>query len=363
MNQTAFESVNTVVKNILDKINRQAIQTLMFEPVEDELLKESLARLCRVAPPSYLPIARDSEGVYAIHLWPGRPIEKSPFVFIYYTDYSPEYVCDELASFPVAMWLRNAAYFTEEVDRLRDTMNSMYAAISEAKKVPESFWSQIEESFSRWSYSDPISRALWEKANLGHHLTGIPIMDSLMEPDEALEKIEEFVSQQSHISKELLSVYIGTQAENGIAISKENVLKILEQEAWHSFDNQVRGYWRIYGEGVSTFDTVMKSISDLDKMLGDTVFSPLVETPDVYQGQNPKGFIKLLKVAVNCKKQNNFELYLRQLRNSTLLCIMSTSAYDDAMAQLNVEACKLIDPDSLATALAIVSRDVKKLGA
>ncbi|MEW7281340.1 hypothetical protein ABW636_22360 [Aquimarina sp. 2201CG1-2-11] len=365
MNKTAFEFVNSSAKKILDLINRQAIKNLMMEPVEGEMLKEVIARLCRIASPSYLPIARDSDGILAIHLWPGREIEVSPLVYIYNSDsYSPEFVCDQLASLPRAMWLRSAAYFTTEIEELKDTMNLMYAEIPSAKKVPEHFWDQIDESFSRWSYANIVSRSLWEEANLEHHLTGIPIIDSLVEPEEALKTIESYVNNQSYVSKEVLSIFIGTQAKNKIAVSKENVLKVLEKEAWHSFDNQVRGYWKINGEGISTYDTVMKSIGDdFEEILGDTMFKPLIETPDVYTGQNPKGFIKLLKVAVECKKQKDYEMYLKQLRNTTVVSIMSMSSYDDALADLNIDACKLVNPDSLATALAIVSKDVKELGA
>lgn len=363
MNKTAFEFVNKSVKKILDLINRQALENLMFEPVEDDFLKEVIARLCRITSPAFLPVARDSDGVIAIHLWPGRDLQSSPFVYIYNTDYSPEFVCDQLASFPRAMWLRNAAYFTSEVEKLKDTMNLMYIKIPEVKKVPESFWEQIEGRFSRWSYTNSISGSMWKEAELGHHLVDVPIIDSLEEPEIALKIIKDYIDKQSFISIELLSIFLGAQAENGISIAKENVLKILEKEAWSSFDDQVMGYWKISGEGISTFDTAMKSIDDLERVLGDTIFSPLIEVPNLYTGKNPKGFIKLLKVAVNCKKEKNLELYLKQLRNSTTLSIMSMSGYDDAMAELNIDACKLLDADSLATALAIVSKDVKALGA
>jgi len=364
MDKTAFEFVNNSAKKILNLINRKALENLMFEPVEDDLLIEVIARLCRLVSPAFLPIGRDSDGVLAIHLWPGREIEVSPFVYIYNSDYNgPEFVCNELASFPRAMWLRNAAYFTSEQEKLKETMSLMYAKIPKVKKVPELFWSKIEESFSRWSYNDPISDTLWKEADLGHHLAGVPIIDSIAEPEDALKIIEGYIKKQSFISIELLSIFLGAQAENEISVSKESILKIIEKEAWSSYDNEVIGYWKVSGEGIATFDAAMKSIDDLERVLGGSLFSPLIETPDVYTGQNPKGFVKLLKVAVSYKKGNDFELYLKQLRNATVVSIMNMSSYDDAIAELNIEACKLLDPDSLATALAIVSKDVKVLGA
>ena len=197
------------------QIGREALETLVFEPISAENLDLFLASLSERVAPSYLPFAADDLGVMAVHLWPGRAVEVSPIVYVEDDAFEAQFVCDSLASFPAAIWLWVGLLWRSELHVLRGAIEAMEMSIPNAKPVSDALWALRQDNVSYESdwhwYVDCSENTLhkWRLASVGHPLVDLPRVAGTAETMEVLAQLEPFI--RKHPEPELLSILVAAQ--------------------------------------------------------------------------------------------------------------------------------------------------------
>jgi hypothetical protein len=221
---------------LLDLVSRKALQTLLFDPVEPEELDWHLTRLSHRVAPAYLPFAADDSGVLAVHLWPGRDVADSPFVYVGEDQLELHYLCDGLHNLPATLWLWMGRYFKKgKMPALREAVAEMAARIPGGQPVPDTLWPLLESAPDyepTWWHADATETTTraWQLAEVGHPFVGLPKPDYLAKPEEAIALLEPFMHQ--HREPELVSALLAAQIKAGQQVEQENVLLVLAAEAW-----------------------------------------------------------------------------------------------------------------------------------
>lgn len=348
--------------NLLDVIGRDALQTLLFDPVAPAELNWHIARLSHRVAPAYLPLATDDSGALAVHLWPGRDVAASPLVYIGEDQCQVYYLCDGLHTLPVALWLWVGQYFKRKLSVLREAVAEMSARIPGGRPVPASLWSLLEKAPDyepTWWYADAeeATTRAWQVAEVGHPFVGVPKPDRRAEAEEAIALLEPFVC--AHREPELVSVLLAAQIDAGQAIDPADVLFVLAAEAWRQSGCLVNGRWRTSGEGLGAWDAVLRHLPD-PAILASTPFAPLIDHPAAYSGEDREGPLALGRVAYAFLEQDDPASALRQFRNGLGVAVLALGSYPRQLVRDAASTCDAIASGSLAAALARRSVEIDR---
>ncbi len=359
-------SVAPLDKALLDLLNmvgREALRALLFDPVEPEELDWHLARLSHRVAPAYLPLAADDSGILALHLWPGRDVADSPCVYVGEDQLELHYLCDGLHNLPVALWLWMGRYFKRgKVPALRQAVAAMAARIPGGQSVPDALWPLLESAPDyepTWWHADATETTTraWQLAEVGHPFVGVPQPDHLAKPEEAMALLEPFVHQ--HREPELISALLAAQIKAGQQVEQENVLLVLAAEAWRQSECLMRGRWRVRGEGLCAWDTVLRHLPDRG-ILSGTPFAALIDHPLAYSGKDREGPLALGRVALAFRERGDPAAALRQFRNALSVAILALGGYPTELARASTAICDALAPGSLAAAVARRSIEIDR---
>ena len=348
------ELITQSLTNLLDVIGRDALRTLLFDPVAPAELDWHLARLSHRVAPVYLPIATDDSGAIALHLWPGRDVEVSPFVYIGEDQCQIYYLCDGLHNLPVALWLWVGRYFKQKLPLLRETVAGMAVRIPGGRSAPDPLWSLLETAPDyepTWWHADAeeTTTRAWQLAGVGHPFVGVPKPDYVAEAEEAIALLEPFI--RTHPEPELVSVLLAAQIDAGHEIDRGDVLFVVAAEAWRQSECLIDGWWRKGGEGLCAWDAVLRHLPD-PEILASTPFAPLVGHPAAYSGEDREGPLALGHVAQAFLEQDNPAAALRQFRNGLSVAVLALGGYPRDLALAVASTCDRIAPGSLAAVVA-----------
>lgn len=348
--------------NLLDLVGREALQTLLFEPVDPAELDWYLARLSHQVAPAYLPIAADDSGVLALHLWPGRNVADSPFVYVGEDQVQVYYMCDTLRNLPAALWLWMGRYLKRRLPDLRQAVTDMAAHIPGGQPVPDALWPLLENAAGfepTWWHADAeeTTTRAWQLAGVGHPFVGLPKPDYLAKPGEAIALLEPFVHR--HCEPELVSVLLAAQIKAGQQVEQENALLVLAAEAWRQSECLVRGRWRVRGEGLCAWDAVLRHLPDRELLAG-TPFAALIDHHAAYSGEDKQGPAALSRVGRAFLEQGDPVAALRQFRNALSVAVLALDDYPPDLIRVTAATCDAIAPDSLAAAVARRSGEIDR---
>ncbi len=349
--------------DLLDMVGREALQTLLFEPVALDELDWHLALLSHRVAPAYLPLAADDNGVLALHLWPGRSVADSPFVYVGEDQLELHYLCDGLHNLPVALWLWMGRYFKKgKVPVLREAVAEMAARIPGGQSVPNALWPLLESAPDyepTWWHADAAATTTraWQLAEVGHPFVGVPQPDHLAEPEEALALLAPFV--RAHREPELVSVLLAAQIEAGQELAREDVLFVLAAEAWRQSTCLIDGWWRMGGQGLCAWDTVLRHLPDREVLAG-TPFAALIDHPLAYSGEDREGPLALGRVALAFRERGDPAAALRQFRNALSVAVLTPGKYPSDLIQATAATCDALAPNSLAAAVARRSIEIDR---
>jgi hypothetical protein len=337
------------------------LKDLHISPVALDDQEEYLARLSFHVPPSYIPVASDDSGVFAIALWPGRDLLISPVVYVAHDEQGASFLCDPLQALPPAIWLWVSGYMKNDPDTLRRATNILTTTIPDGRSVKEGLWRFLARGPSRWDFKSEQANEGWAIADVGHPFAGVPPVNLMMEVDKALPLLESFVKARRN-QPEVLAMYLAAKSKAGQPRHREDILSVLSAEAWRELGCMLRGFWRESGRGICEWDCTLKHTEDPEATFRGTPFEPLIGYPDTYSGEDKEGPTRLLAVADNFHKANDPAGELRQVRNAATLAILIAGEYPLDYAERIASVCDAIEKDSLAAAIARESARVHSQG-
>jgi hypothetical protein len=349
--------------DLLDLVGREALQTLFFDPIEPEELDWYLARLSHRVAPAYLPLAADDSGILALHLWPGRDVAASPFVYIGEDQLELHYLCDGLHNLPVALWLWMGRYFKKgKLPVLRRAVAEMAARIPGGRSVPEPLWSLLESAPDyepTWWYAntEETTERAWQLAEVGHPFVGVPQPVRNAEAEEALALLAPFV--RAHREPELVGLLLAAQLEAGREVDREDVLFVLGAQAWRQSGCLLGGRWLPKARGLCTWDLVLRNLPDRG-MLAGTPFAALIDHPLAYSGEDGEGPLALGRVALAFRERGDPAAALRQFHNALSVALLALGGYPTELVLASTATCDAVAPGSLAAAVARRSAEIDR---
>jgi hypothetical protein len=312
------------------------------------------------AAPSYLPFADNSADVFAVHLWPGRPLEESPIVQLPHDGDEIHFICKDITGFPSALLLRIGQYFGSKRDIFKKAMDQMTKSIPNAKPITDEFWVLFdkmdkEDLCGYWYYEEytPELEQAWLLPAIGHPYAGVPRFDREAEAKDVLPILEEFVRKNPQ--PELMSLLLATQIKAGVSLKQEDLLALLSAEAWRETESLSNGDWKVYGynAGMGSWNTVFCKLPNPEELLKGTPFEPLIGKPKIYgQSRDENSPFILAEIAKAFCDAGDYPNALRQIRNAAKSSFEFADQYPQEFAEETAKICDLIEKDSLAAAIA-----------
>lgn len=354
--QNSEQMVNESVAFVLDQIGRDALDLVRLEPISLNEISWHLAHLSHLIAPSYLPFARYSDGYFALHLWPSRPLDRSPIVTIHDDSQDANFLCHQLASLPTGVFLWIGRYYKNKPTVLRKAIDMLTSSIPDAQSVSDDLWNILEsapESTPTWwsADCDEFTSKAWSIGKINHPFVGLPNLDQDTSPKDALLQLEDFIRE--HREPELIGIWLAAQIKAKQPCQPEDVIAVLSAEAWRQISSLLYGYWRVNGKGrLREWDCILRYLPNSREILENTPFASLIDHPETYSGADPQGPLILSTIAADFRDHNDPENALRQLRNAANVAIFALGQYPEEIALASAGVCDAIEKDSLAAAVA-----------
>jgi hypothetical protein len=340
-------------EGVFEPMARRALTEVDVQPLDRRHFRQALAQLREHVPPAYLPFATFDGSPLALHLFPGRALNKSPIVYVGIGSRSPQFVCNELQSLPVGIWLWVAAYYKHRPDALRDATSKLSDSIPNARRVPDALWTilaQAPEGEPTWWGSRPeqATREAWQVGDVGHPFALLSDIDD-ENADHALEQLQAVTDNEDHPAPQVLSARIAAHLELGRPTERTAVLALLSSEAWLGGEPAFIADWLSAEDGLGEWSRALRAAAGL---LRGTPFERLESHPNTYSGSDPEGPSLLAAVAGDFAARADPAGEVKQLRNSAFVSLFTTRAYDSAACDALANACDRSTPGSPAATLA-----------
>ncbi len=352
-----IERIEAEVSKVFTPKARAALRSIDVQPIEPGEVPSALFRLRVGGALSYVPFATVDGSAMAIHLWPGRSVERSPIYSLPHGERSAAFVCGTLADLPVGLWLWVARYYKERPETLRAALTDLAASLLGGRAIPAPLWTLLDESPefepTWWSAdADPTTRRAWELGAVGHPFVGVPDLSAIEEAKEALQILKGHVETHPGAAPEIVAALLAAQAMEGKRQAVDQVLRVLGAEAERGDKTIFEGGWRETGEGLSEWDVTLRNLRSPKKVLKGTAFEPLARDLHAYSASTAEGVALVRGVAERLGATGDFAGMLRQLRNAAWLEAMSSGEDSEELCEAVAECADRVVPDSLAAALA-----------
>lgn len=352
---TGLARLQDILTRLLVDEARTAMKALDVPSIDPGDLREYLARLRHSVAPAYLPFATYDGSMLVLHLWPGRPPEHSPVLFVSSDDQQATFICNTLTNLPTGLWLWVGRYFDDRQSLLRTALETITTHLPGARPVPEALWPLLEgASLPTWweLRGSEVTAQAWRLGDVGHPFLDFPSLRPIADKEEALPALQAYVDSHPDAQPELLAALLATQVARGVPRRRDLILKVLSAEAWRGLEPIVPGVWRKSGEGMPEWDSTLRYVEQPEQVLGGTPFEPLIGHPRAYSGQDEQGPQKLVEVSERFRAAGDLEGALRQVRNAAQCEVVTDGSCSEAMCLKVAEACEALEPGSLAAELA-----------
>lgn len=353
--------IEATLTSLIASESKAALELLQMVPIGPSDVRQELGQLGAFAQPAYLPLARASDSVLAIHVRPGTELSASSVVLLDCDTTEVRIVAGSLANVRHALILVGALWM-DDWERVIAAAERFGDGVSYLQPVSPDVAAQARQveprSVGLWraDAGDDVVR-LWRHAGLAHpfaHITKIPFDE---EPVDAVRQVDAFVRSPSS-TPELVALQICTRARAGRPPGAEAVRTVLSAEAWRERRVLLVGYWRVMGKGIGEWDATLQVASEAEGALTGP-FERLRAHPRLYSGEDDEAADVLFEVARDFERAGDWETALNQYRNAAAVAGLSGAFLGrvtrDACFEAIAHACDHIQRDSLAAEIARAS--------
>jgi hypothetical protein len=348
------DRIANAVTELLDTVGRDHLSSLHLRPVSPESLDGTLARTFDKVSPSFLPFAVEDAKTLAVHLWPGRALADSPIVLIDKGERGATQLCSRLATLPSTLWLWELTYFEDELDVLDAACGGMATGIPDAHYPRGAFveFEEEEDEVSRWQMTKAESGRAWKLVDPGHPFAHLALDEDewdYLPGDEAYPRLRAMFEDGPGTPEELAQlVGCGLMAE--IQPTVEDASAVLGAEAFRRVRLGGYGPWVARGDGLQMWDGVLSRLDSA--LLSGSLFESLSSVPRAYSGAEKAGVAALARVANAARDAGRHDIALAQLRNASLVALMTFGELPPPLFARLAGGCDRISDGSLAAAVA-----------